>query len=97
MYRKKLNKMTNSQLMKAFKTIKQEKLDRNLTEIYVDLENVSIRCDQIGIYVSNGITYKNILQVCHSNETISLIEDKYIKNIRWTNSNNETFKILKEN
>lgn len=89
--------MTTNQLEKAFRTIKKEKLDRNLIDIYIDLENVSIRCDQIGLYVSNGITYKNILQVCHCNETISLIEDKHIKNIRWTNSNNETFKILKEN
>lgn len=89
--------MTSKQLVKAFKVIKKEKQDRNLTDIYVDLEHASIRCEQIGLYVSNGITYQNILQLCWSGETISLIEDKYIKNIRWTNSNNETFKILKEN
>lgn len=89
--------MTTNQLEKAFRTIKKESQNRNITEVYVDLESVSIRCDQIGLYVSNGILYKNILQVCHCNETISLIEDKQIKNIRWTDSNNETFKILKEN
>jgi len=87
--------MTSKQLKTCFRKIKQEKDDRNLLEIYVDTKICAIRCNDIQLYSSGSILFEDLLMLVDENKnTISIIDIKDITNIRFTDTNHETFKLI---
>lgn len=87
--------MTQRDFNKCMRRLSSEKDDKNVVEITVDFENMAIRCDEISTYVGvNGITYNDLAIISYENFTITIVNKALIKNIRYTDRNQETFPIL---